>query len=79
MVNPKKLMELNRIKDDFVKRHPKVMEFFQKIAKEGIQEGSVIELTITRPDGSKTGSNMRVQKEDLELVEMLKELGSKKD
>lgn len=74
MINPRKLMEMKRIRDEFCQRHPKFSSFLQAASQDGIQEGSIIEIEITRPDGSKICSNMRVAREDLELFDTLKEL-----
>lgn len=72
MINPKRLMEMKRIKDQFEQRHPKFSRFLQDASREGIQEGSVIDIQITRPDGSTMCSNIRVAKEDLEVFDTLK-------
>lgn len=74
MINPKRLMEMKRIKDQFEQRHPKFSMFLQDASKEGIQEGSIIEINITRPDGRQMCSNIRVAREDLDVFDTLKEL-----
>ena len=43
----------------------------------GINEGDVIEITVTKSDGTPVTANMKVQKSDLELLEELKGLGGK--
>jgi hypothetical protein len=42
--------------------------------RQGVEEGSVIEITVTSPDGVPVTGNMRVQQSDLELIRQLKEL-----
>jgi hypothetical protein len=48
--------------------------FFQNVLAQGVEEGSVIEITVTRPDGTATTGNMRVQPSDLEVLQELKNL-----
>lgn len=74
MVNPAALMQLMQAKNEFEKNHPKFSQFAADLLRSGVQEGSVIEVTITRPDGSTSTANMRVQSSDLELFRSLKEL-----
>jgi hypothetical protein len=39
-----------------------------------VEEGSVIEITVTRPDGTPVTANMKVQQSDIELIRQLKEM-----
>jgi hypothetical protein len=41
---------------------------------QGIEEGSVIEITVTKTDGTSTTGNMRVQQSDLEMLQEIKNL-----
>ena len=74
MMNPGTLMKLMQAKNEFTNRHPKFVAFFNKIVTDGVQEGDVIDIKITRTDGSEITSNMRVQQSDIELVNELKKL-----
>lgn len=76
MVNPMAMMKLMNAKNQFEQNHPKFVAFFQTILAQGIEEGSVIEITVTKPDGTPVTANMRVQKSDLEMVEQLKDLAA---
>ena len=73
-MNPGNIMKLMGAKNKFQKTHPKVVAFFGKIIREGVPEGSVITMSVEKPDGTKTETNMRVQPSDLELLEELKNL-----
>lgn len=66
-VNPMQLMKLKGMLDGFQKRHPRVMPFFRDAAGR-IQEGSIIEMKVTGPDGHSITSNIRVSAEDLEML-----------
>lgn len=74
MVNPGTIMKLMSAKNQFVNTHPKFASFFKTVVQKGIQEGSVIEITVTGPDGTPVTGNMRVQASDLQLFEELKNL-----
>ncbi|RZT02050.1 SRPBCC family protein [Cuneatibacter caecimuris] len=73
-MNPIKMMKLKNGWEQFKKRHPKFPPFLQAAAANGLQEGSVLEMTITLPDGRSMTANLKVQKEDLELLQELKDL-----
>lgn len=74
MINPMALMQMKGLLDRFKNNHPKVPMFLSDAAR-SMGEGSVIEISVTSPDGRKITTNMRVNQEDLELVEQLKAFG----
>ncbi len=73
-INPGNIMKLQSAKNQFNKNHPKVAPFIKAIERKGIQEGMVIEMTVTMPDGEKLSSNIKVQQSDLELMNSLKDM-----
>lgn len=75
MMNPAIAMKLMSAFNQFKDRHPKFMAFLNTIISTGMPEGTIIEITVTKPDQEPITSNMRVTREDLELVEMLGEMG----
>ena len=72
-MNPAMLFTLKKKFEDFQSRHPKFAMFGQDLMRSGVGEGSVIDITVTLPDGRTLQSNMRVTAEDVELI---KDLGS---
>ena len=74
MMNPTSIMKLMNAQKKFTETHPKVVSFFQRALASGVPEGTVIELTMTRPGEEPITTNMRVQQSDLELFEELKNL-----
>jgi hypothetical protein len=74
MMNMGNVMKLMNLRNQFVQTHPKFAAFFQNVLAQGIEEGSVIEITVTRPDGAATTGNMRVQASDLKMLQELKNL-----
>ena len=76
-MNPMALMKMKGMFDKFKANHPKVPLFFNAAAKE-IGEGSIIEVNVTTAAGKNLCTNMKVTADDLELVEQLKEMVTKK-
>ena len=76
MVNPAAIMKLMGAKSRFEQAHPKFAAFFKQTLTQGIPVGSVIEITVTRPDGTPVTANMRVQESDMELLQEIKEIAT---
>ena len=76
MMNPAMLMKLMSAKNKFVQNHPKFEAFVKAVFLNGsgIPEGTVIEITVTKPGEAPISTNLRVQQSDLELVEELRNL-----
>lgn len=75
-MNPAAIMKLMGAKNKFEHTHPKFVAFFKAVIRQGIKEGSVIEITVTDPDGTTMTGNMRVQETDLQLMNDLKNMMS---
>lgn len=73
-MNPASVMKLMSAKKRFTANHPKFVAFCNAMYEKGIQEGTVLEVTVTRPGEAPVTSNLRVQASDLELIEELKAL-----
>lgn len=54
--------------------HPKVVSYFSSVFGSGVPEGTVMELTVTKPGEEPVTTNMRVTADDLELIQTLKEM-----
>ena len=76
MVKPAAMMKLMGAKNKFTSTHAKFAAFFQAMIQQGIDEGTVIEVTITKPGCAPITGNMKVQQSDLELIEDLKGLAN---
>ncbi len=74
MMNPTALLKIKGMMDQFMANHPRLPQFFQAVKMNGIPEGTIIEATITYPDGRKMCSNIKVKAEDLELFEQLSQM-----
>ncbi|MCM1190605.1 MAG: hypothetical protein NC541_15090 [bacterium] len=74
-MNPTAIMRLMSAKAQFERNHPKFMAFVKAMLSRPIEEGTVLEITVTRPGEAPVTANIRVQQSDLELLAQLKELG----
>lgn len=74
--NPVKLFQLKPLWGKFKREHPKFPEFL-KAAQDGIEEGTVIEITVTTPEARTISSNIKLTASDMESVETLRETFSK--
>ena len=77
MVNPAKLMKIMSAKNKFGATHPKFMAFIKNVICTGVEEGTVIEVTVTKPGMKAVKTNLSVKNSDRELFDQLKDLTSK--
>lgn len=77
MINPTMAFKIMEAKNKFTANHPKFVAFFNVVCSGGMPEGTIIEITVTKPGQEAITSNMKILKEDLELVDSLKELAKK--
>lgn len=68
------VQKLKECMDRFRMNHPKFPLFLNAVSREALIEGSVVEITVTTPEGRNYCSNIKLTHEDLELVEYLKAL-----
>ena len=69
------ILKLMAAKKEFEKNHPKFFSFVKAAFGRGVEVDSVIEITVTRPDGEQLTTNIKVCESDLTLIENLKKLG----
>ncbi|MDY5103583.1 MAG: hypothetical protein SPE81_10935 [Agathobacter sp.] len=74
-MNPASIMKLMSAKSKFEKNHPKFVAFVQSVFSKPLEEGTVLEVTVTRPGGAPITANIKVLQSDLELLEELKGMG----
>ena len=68
------MMKLMAAKNKFESNHPKFFAFIKAVFSRGIEEGTVIEVTVTRPGESPVTTNMKIQQSDMELMQELKSM-----
>ncbi|MCI6881365.1 MAG: hypothetical protein SO020_08520 [Lachnospiraceae bacterium] len=72
-MNPMALMKIMNAKNQFDANHPKFGAFLKAAFAGGIQEGTIIEMKVTKPDGETMTTNLKVKQSDLELLQQLQE------
>lgn len=71
-MNPMDMMKFAGMWAGFRERHPKIPLFFRKASETGaFGTGTVLELTIRKPDGTSMTANMKILPEDVELLEQI--------
>ena len=73
-MNPRNMMQFMTALGTFKNNHPKFVSFIEHFMKTGVPEGTVIEVTVTRPGEEGITSNMKVLESDLELIKSLSEM-----
>ncbi len=71
MKNPAKLLRLKRMWDGFATRHPKLLRYLAYISDNSLEEGAILDITVTDSQGKSLHSNARLTAED---VQFLKEI-----
>ena len=67
--NVSQLLELRALRNRFEKNHPKFFPFMKAAKTRALEEGSLIEISVTPPDGEMVSTNLKVQASDLELLQ----------
>lgn len=70
--NPAAIFKAKKSWDTFCRNHPRFPAFLQAVQSAGIQEGTVIEVTVTTPEGKNMTTNVRITASDLQTFEDLK-------
>lgn len=73
-MNPMNILKIKGMWERFQNAHPKFPLFIRAVATDGIMEGSIIEVTVTRPDGKRYNSNLKLTAEDMELLKEIKNM-----
>ncbi len=73
-MNPTQIFQILGAWQKFTQNHPKFPQFIKAVAAEGVREGTVMELTVTTPEGKEYCTNLKIRQEDLELLASLREM-----
>ena len=74
MFNPGMFIQIKNMWDRFERNHPKLPRFFQAVGRECMEAGTIIESSVTKPNGENLTSNFKLNEEDMELLAALREL-----
>ena len=58
----------------FKNNHPKFPAFCKAVGQRGLQEGSVIEVIVTTPEGEKIETSLKLQPGDMDFLRVLGKL-----
>ncbi len=72
--NPANIMKLLGAKKRFEQNHPKFAAFLKAAFDGGIEEGTILEISIQKPGQQRITTNLQVKQSDLELLELLREM-----
>ena len=72
--NPMELMKLKERLELFGREHPRFAPFLSTVEKSALREGSVLEIRVTTPEGKEYVTNIRLTKDDVESVNLVKGL-----
>lgn len=73
-MNAATILKLMNARNQFNQNHPKFGAFLKSVFSRQIEEGTVIELSVTRPGEEAITTNIKVQQSDLELLDQLKDM-----
>ena len=73
-MNPASILKFLSAKKQFEDNHPKFEAFVRTVLSRPLEEGTVLEVTVTRPGEKPLTGNIKLLQSDLELLAELKEL-----
>ena len=73
-MNPQNMIQFMSAIGTFKANHPKFASFIGRFSKEGVPEGSVIEITLTKPGEEPVTANMKVLQSDLDLIQAIRNM-----
>lgn len=73
-INPAAIFKVKKSWETFTRNHPRFPAFLQAVQSAGIQEGTIIEVSVTTPEGKTMTSNVRLSASDMEIFADLKGL-----
>ena len=74
-MNPMAMLKAKKSWETFCGNHPRFPAFMQAVQAAGIQEGTIIEVSVTTPAGKTMTTNVRLTASDMQAFNDLKGLG----
>ena len=74
-MNPMALLKAKKSWETFCGNHPRFPAFMQAVQAAGLQEGTIIEVSVTTPAGKTMTTNVRLTASDMQAFNDLKGLG----
>lgn len=60
--------------EQFRSNHPKFPLFVKAVSQDALVEGTIIEITVTSPQGKNYSSNIKLKADDIELMKMIQQM-----
>jgi len=73
-MNPAALMQIMAAWNTFKENHPKFPSFIDALRRQGIEEDTIIAISVTDKNGKTIETNIKVKQSDLELFNSLKNM-----
>lgn len=74
MQNPAAILQMMNLWSRFQQNHPKFPKFISAVMRNAIKEGSIIEIKVTTAEGESYDSNLKINAEDMEMIEQIREM-----
>jgi hypothetical protein len=78
MMNPAVILKFKSDWEKFTSNHPKFEGFLSAMGRTNMQEGTVLELNVTTPEGENLCTNIKLTQSDLEMIANLKQMANQK-
>lgn len=78
-MNFNQLSLMQKLKNElnaFRLNHPKFPLFLKAVSQDALTEGTVIEISVTTPEGKNYCSNIKLKAEDMEFINSLKTINT---
>lgn len=73
-MNPSAMFQVMEAFKRFQNNHPKVVSYVKIVFGPGLPEGTVLEITCTKPGEEPVTTNMKITQDDLDLLQSLKNI-----
>lgn len=70
-MNPASIIKIMGMKSRFDKNHPKFGAFIRMLFSRPMEEGTILEIKVTRPGEEPVTANIRIVQDDIELLHEL--------
>lgn len=74
MKNPAKLLQLKKQYSAFLDRHPKFMRYLAYITDNYMEDGAVLDVTVTDPAGKSLHGNAKLSAEDVAFLQEVRRM-----
>ena len=73
-MNPMAILSMKSSLEKFRDNHPRFMQFLATMTQNGLEEGTILECKVITPEGKEIQANIKINQDDLELIEKIKEI-----